>query len=431
VVFHHGAVAIDPGHPTVFDRFDHLLRRWASHGFVVASIDAPDLVWTNGRLVSASLANLNAMSENQRAAIAHFKTRASDPSFPLAGHIDVERIIVAGHSRGGGASIITARAEASVVGGILIKPLDPMGTVGGEKVWSGPLPAKPFLLVMAGADGDLPYPMVDFLYERRAGPMVAPTILGSVHNFTCDASCPPEPGTAPAIPREQDWAVTNAYATAFLAYVARGDLSYAPLLFGREAMSTHLASQGVLVRSDRGADSLLIDDFQQDTAGRNRLGLACTDRQMSWSADEPSLITAIRSIPMGYDFYRILYERPENLRWSTAHRLQWSEDGASYGTELGGLDARGRSAFVWRARSDQGTVDAAHLSLRFSDGQGNTAIVPGAGHLGENGIGPRFSDVIVPLSEIKASGVDLSQLGSAEIVLQGSGALLIDDLRFE
>jgi dienelactone hydrolase len=431
VVFHHGALVIDPGHPTVFDRFDHLLRRWASYGFVVASIDAPDLVWVDGRLVSSSLSNLNAMSENQRAAIAYFKARASDPAFPLAGHVDVDRIVVAGHSRGGGASIITAQAEASVVGGILIKPLDPMGTVGGENVWSGPLPAKPFLLVMAGADADLPYPVVDFLYERRAGPMIAPTIVGSVHNFTCDASCPPEAGAVPGITREEDWAVTNAYATAFLAYVARGDLSYAPLLFGREGMSTHLASRGVLVRSDRAASSLLIDDFQQDTAGRNRLGLACTDTQMSWSADEPSLIAAIRSIPMGYDFYRILYERAENLLWSNAHRLQWSEDGATYRTELGGLDARGRAAFVWRARSDQGTVDASRVSLRFSDGAGHTATLPGAGHLGENGIGARFSDVIVPVAEIEAQGIDLSQLTGAEIVLQGTGAMLVDDLRFE
>jgi hypothetical protein len=338
-------------------------------------------------------------------------------------------VIAAGHSRGGGASLITARAEPSVVGGILIKPLDPMGTVGGEQAWNIPLPAKPFLLVIGGADADLPYPMVDFLYERRTGPMVAPTILGSLHSFTCDQSCPPDPGALAGIPREQDWAVTNAYALAFLSYAARGELALAPLLFGPEGLSSHLATLGTLVRGDRAAAALVVDDFQAETPGRNRLGLSWKDRQMGWSADEPSLITALGGLPDAYEFYRLLYERPEVQSQSVAHRLQWSEDGASYASELGGLDLRGRAVFVFRARTDQGTLDGGHLRLRFRDGAGNAAEL--AGHLGENGIGPRFSDVMVPLAELEAAGLDLSRLDGIELLFRGAGSVLIDDLRFE
>src|SRR5262249_31677158 len=29
IVFHHGAVAFDPLHPTIYDRYDHFLKRWA------------------------------------------------------------------------------------------------------------------------------------------------------------------------------------------------------------------------------------------------------------------------------------------------------------------------------------------------------------------------------------------------------------------
>jgi dienelactone hydrolase len=422
-------VIIQPDHPTVYDRYDHLLRRWASRGFVVATVDAPELVWVDGRLVNASLNNLNAMSEDQRAAIAHFKERAVDPGFPLAGHVDVNRVVVAGHSRGGGASLITARAEPSVVGGILIKPLDPLGTVGGETTWNVPLPPKPFLLIIGGADGDLPYPLVDFLYERRSGPMVAPTILGSLHSWSCDASCPPEEGAVPGIPREQDWAVTNAFAAAFLAYVGRGDLSAASLLFGPAALSTHLAGQGVLVRSDRAAAPLVVDDFQAATPGRNRLGLPASDRQMLWSADEPSLITALRGLPDGYELYRALYERPELLARSVAHRLQWSGDDAEYGSALGGLDVRGRAAFLFRARTDEGTLAADRLAVRFRDSEGQTVLVPAAGHTGDNGLGPRFSDVIIPLAEIR--GLDLAQLDTVELTFAGAGSVLVDDLRFE
>jgi dienelactone hydrolase len=431
IVFHHGAVLLDPTHPTVYDRYDHFLRRWATWGYVVVTVDAPELVWLNGRLVDATLNDINAMSEDQRACIAYFKGRVADPTFVLAGHVDVDRIIAAGHSRGGGASIITARAEPSVVAGILIKPLDPMQSVGGEQVWDVPLPSKPFLLIIAGNDGDLPYPMVDYLYERRSGPVVAPTILGSLHSWSCDASCPPDPMIPVGIPREQDWSVTNAYAVAFLAYAARGDLTYAPLLFDHDGLSTHLSKLGTLTRSDRAAAPLIVDDFQRGTPGRNSLGLPCKDQAMVLSADEPSLITALPSLPVGYEFARLLYERPADLAQSNAHRLQWSQDGASYATSLGDLDARGRAAFVLRARTDQGTFDPAGLSVRVRDAAGKEALVGGIGHTGDNGIGPRFSDLIVPTAELAGSGLDLEHLDSVELVFRGAGTLLIDDLRFE
>jgi dienelactone hydrolase len=431
IVFHHGALMIDPAHPTVFDRFDALLRRWASYGFVVCSIDSPELVWLNGRLVSASLNNLTAMSENQRATIAHLRARNADGGFPLAGHLDLDRIIVAGHSRGGGASLITARAEASVVGGILLEPLDPMATVGGQDVWNAPLPPKPFLLMIAGSDAELPYPMVDFLYERRAGPMVAPTILGGIHNFSCDGSCAPENGANAGITREQQQSITNAYAVAFLKYVADGDATYGPLLFGHEGASTHLSPPGVYVRADQGVSALTIDDFQSETAGRNSLGLPCADSQVSWSGDEPSLISAIRMLPNAYDMFRLIYERPEVMSRSDAHRLEWNADGASYLSTLGTLDVRRRGAFLFRARSERDPIDPTRLALRFTDEEGASVIIPGTGHVGETGIGNRFTDVIAPLRELRAAGLNLLQLQTVEIILQGAGAMSIDDLRFE
>jgi hypothetical protein len=340
-------------------------------------------------------------------------------------------VIVAGHSRGGGASLITARTEASVVGGILLEPLDPMTTVGGQDLWNTALPAKPFLLVIAGADADLPYPLVDFIYERRAGPMVAPTILGGIHNYSCDASCAPEDGAVAGITREQQWSVTNAYAVAFLKYVAEGDDRYAPLLFGHEGASTHLSPAGVYLRSDRGAAAQLVDDFQSETAGRNSLGLPSSDSQMTWSGDEPSLISAMRMLPRDYDSFRTVYERPEVLRRSDAHRLEWIQDGATYHTELGALDVRRRGAFVFRARSEHAPIEASRLTLRFSDEDGKEVLIPGPGHVGETGIGARFCDVIAPLDELRAAGLNLLRLQTVEIVLQGEGALSIDDLRFD
>src|SRR5205823_1064307 len=111
----------------------------------------------------------------------------------------------------------------------------------------------------------------------------------SLHSFTCDESCPPDNGQSAGITRAQSWSITNAYAVAFLKFAADGDLSWAPLLFGHEGASSQLSPLGVRLRSDRRAAAEVVDDFQNGTAGRNVLGLAARETQMSWSADEPSL----------------------------------------------------------------------------------------------------------------------------------------------
>jgi hypothetical protein len=431
VVFHHGGLPLDAARPRSFDRFDHLLRRWASHGFVVASVEATDLVWNRGRLVSATLTNMNLMSENQRAAIAFLRARNGDPTWPLHGRIDADRVIVAGHSRGGAASLITAAAEPSVIGGILIKPLDPMATVGGEQVWRRDLPAKPFLVIAGGNDGDLPYPMVDFLYERRAGPMTMVTILGSVHNFSCD-TCPVEPNVSAEIGRDRDWAVTNAYAVAFLRYLGGQGLSQAPLLFGPAALSTRLSPLGVLVRADRRLRARPVDDFQDQLVGRNQLGLRSDEEGLIWSAEEPSLAGPGLALPDGYEFYRGLLQRPDVQERCRAQRIEWDRPGAVWRTDLGALDARAFASFVFRARTDRETIEGDRLALRFHDSEGNVAIIQGAGRAGDRGIGGRFSDVIVPVEAIRSAGVDVAVLERVELVMWGAaGAVFIDDLRFE
>jgi hypothetical protein len=185
------------------------------------------------------------------------------------------------------------------------------------------------------------------------------------------------------------------------------------------------------MRADRGASALTVDDFQSETAGRNSLGLPSSESQLAWSGDEPSLISAIRMLPGAYDMFRLIYERPEVLSRSDAHRLEWTEDFATYRSTLGTLDVRRRGAFVFRARSEGDPIDPARLSLRFADDEGAAVVIPGAGHVGETGVGNRFTDVIAPLRELRAAGLNLLQLQTVEIVLQGQGAMSIDDLRFE
>jgi dienelactone hydrolase len=426
IIFHHGAAPVSDDHPTLFDRFDHFLRRWASHGFVVASIDAVDLAWKQGRLVGASLANLNAMAENQRAAFTHMRAVDVRAGHPLAGLVDIDRVILAGHSRGAGAALIAAAGSPAVIGGILLQPLDPLVTAGGEQLWNTRLPAKPFLVIAAGNDGDLPYPMVDFLYERRAAPMALVTVRGATHFSACDDSCKDEPGATATIGRPQEWSVANAYALAFLRYVAEGELGYAPLLFGGAGLASNLAPQGIFRSSDASMDAVMVDDFQGETTGRNRLGQAASERNLDWSGNEPSILQAASQLPDSYAIYRLLYHHPQNEAWSGAHRLRWSRPDAAYLTELGGLDVRGRAAFTFRARTDGDVLPPGALGVRFVDGSDHQLVVPVQGTAG---VGPRYTDVIVPLPA--AGALDLSSLTRVELLLGGSGSMLIDDLRFE
>ena len=141
--------------------------------------------------------NLTAMSENQRATITHLQARNGDDAWMLGGHLDGDRVVVAGHSRGGGAALITAAANPEVLGAILIKPVDPLMAPGGEAQWSRKLPARPMLINIASDDGDTIYPICDFLFERRSSAQSAHTIIGSVHNYTLgctEAACGPEGG---------------------------------------------------------------------------------------------------------------------------------------------------------------------------------------------------------------------------------------------
>ena len=318
VVFHHGAASVSggPGSPfsTIYLRYDPLLRRWASHGFIVATIDGIDTIVSSGRGTSLSLMNLTAMSENQRATITHLKDKNADEDWTLGSHVDGDRVVVAGHSRGGGASLITVAANPDVLGAILLKPVDPLMAPGGESQWSRKLPARPMLINIASDDGDVIYPICDFLFERRSSAQSAHTIVGSVHTYTLgcsEAACAPEGRTRPRIAREQDWAITNAYATAFLKYVAQGDLSYAPLVFGQPGLSTSLSQLGVLVRGDRGADALVVDDFQDADPIKNKLGQPTRAAGVTSEVDEPSMTSVDRALRGQLAPARAVRPRPE------------------------------------------------------------------------------------------------------------------------
>ena len=110
--------------------------------------------------------------------------------------------------------------------------------------------------------------------------------------------------------------------------------------------------------------AIVVDDFQDDVAGRNALGLDIGGVGLDRAGEEPGLLTAVQNMPDSYAYFRLLYGRPLVLAWSAAGSLRWSQPGASYTTELGGLDVRGRAVFALRARSDQPGFTGAGLAVQ-------------------------------------------------------------------
>ncbi|MFI5776176.1 alpha/beta hydrolase [Nocardia sp. NPDC051570] len=121
IVFTPGIDA-DPGY------YDAMLAQWASYGFVVA----------------VSYDFVNTFSEMQFIGLAILRQRDLDPASPLAGRIDFGRILLAGHSAGGGSALLASNVIPR------FQALDPaFRVVGALALEPGPLAITNFVTIPA------------------------------------------------------------------------------------------------------------------------------------------------------------------------------------------------------------------------------------------------------------------------------------------
>lgn len=167
-----------------------LLDRLASNGIIAVSIDAYDLTGNVPQLIPERsdlvLKHLELWS--------HMNNTATFPSYPdffsgrFAGHVDMGKISVSGHSRGGEASVGAymrnlASATPFSIGSVSsIAPVDGQGYV---------LPSVPYFVILPAADGDV-CPLSGQRIYDRAGSGLVPTdattksgiyVYGASHNF--------------------------------------------------------------------------------------------------------------------------------------------------------------------------------------------------------------------------------------------------------
>ena len=167
-----------------------LLDRLASNGIIAVSIDAYDLTGFVPQLIpersNLILKHMELWS--------HMNNGATFPSYPdffsgrFAGHVDMNKISVSGHSRGGEASVgayvrnLASAAPFSIHSVSSIAPVDGLGFV---------LPDVPYFVILPAADGDVCELNGQRIYDR-AGSTLSPVdsttksgiyVYGASHNF--------------------------------------------------------------------------------------------------------------------------------------------------------------------------------------------------------------------------------------------------------
>jgi hypothetical protein len=436
VAFHHAA----HGPPDIFDDYTALHGHWASHGVVVVSVDSQ--VNVSGQ--SQSWQNLADMSVFQRAALD--LALATADSGAWGGAIDVDRLFVAGHSRGGGASLISLWEDPRLAGALCFMQVSPLQTP--DQDWGDPLangdrpfPARPILFLSGSDDRDEPWPLVDTAFAQTTGPTAFITEMGTNHEGTYDFDTPGGRTSVSQIPLEDRHALDQHFSTSFLYRFAYDDLAYDPLLFGVDALSSDLSDQGVVTYGRRFmASAIVVDDFQDDDPDTNPLGGEVATG--ATAADGHPFEVGLAAAGRGD-------ERSDRIAvWAQARSLQWSgtSDLTLSLTPGGdGLDLIDQRRLAWRmfrdcapppsSGTDRGCAEGPlDVQVTLTDASGAEATVDAADGTGANGVKGRYAgDTLLPLDAF--AGVDLSAVTSVRVALVATspavGDVWIDDLRFE
>jgi len=124
--------------------YDQMMRLWASYGFVV--VNSNDFV--------------NSMPEMHLYGAYMAKSMNDNPQSPLFGKVDLSKMIIAGHSGGGQATLLTASIPSDI-----LKNIDPnLKMIGALPIEPGPLAigstvAVPTLLLTGALDTTVPAPL--------------------------------------------------------------------------------------------------------------------------------------------------------------------------------------------------------------------------------------------------------------------------------
>ncbi len=473
-----------------FDEYQKLFTRIASHGFaVVSAAEYHSFLGRNYRSSQRddyfgydnAVAGMQEGSATQEALIGFLDKRNQggyDPRDPLRGKVDMLRLFMMGHSRGGG-STQASHARSMAMGttaagtpyglrGVIYMqaydlrsiPRSPAAPPGRAPVYpiADVESRTPFLEISSELDGDLVYPITDTMIERATGPATQITIYGANHNQMGDNHSH-ESGGTPKITRDKQREIASKWMLAFLKRWGQSDLSLEGYLYGGE----HMGSTEVAVQSNRNmTHKIMVDDFQGTDTQANTLGFA---REVSseyarfgqgtiYPSGAGSPASGLSSLPMTSGWFRLSIGTgstdsiPDDKIFTLLFRSGLAPDGTSL------VDAK-RLVFrlglepyrQWTAVRQMDLdvslkdIEGRKSSVRLYDRKTQTSrFLPVYSETDTPHTRfERYVQVEVPLQDfVQAAGgdLDLKHASSVELDLQylramDRSGLWLDDLRFE
>ncbi len=363
---------------------------WASWGYIVVAVDA-----TAWNCMQGSTANIERRIEQVLAAVDVVAGLNADPSSRFYGRIDMERVVIAGHSRGGGASLEIAEAVPGARAIIDMQGIDMTAFGFGD----APVRALPTLGFTAGSDVDLNYPIVEPTEDQLAGPYTWVNVDGGIHAYTADTS-PVEPDDEPGITQQQQHDINEFYSTAFLArWIGVGDGS-------QPAVFEPAAEADAVLFSHRGAAQVLESLSERGVHARWNRRVAGT----ALSLDAPEVFT-----------YTPDERNPRPVfRKAVSWRLEPGDYPVSIADGAFPLDAGAGATVQARVKGpDFGSTARFELEMVTATG---TTVVSSEEILGPVPVYNRFTQLVAAVPDGAVSSM---------VLRIHDGVLFVDDLRIE
>jgi hypothetical protein len=434
VMFHHAVHGPYPG--VVYDDYPTIHGHWASHGFYVFSIDGSKIFFPTSSGSSLTWTQQNTVAGMMSEAITYFLTEQEKTTADFPCRLDPSRLAVAGHSRGGGATLLvpTTRTDSAKIKALLsFQGVDPGSLTGADptKIPGFDLPA---MWLDAALDGDVIFPINALQYGRtnNFGAMV--TILGSKHTFTFDANATPhQGGTAPTVTPAEHKAVCVQYSTAFFRAKVRDESPNAndlDRIGGTSGLSSTVSSGGILLSFRPPRASTFIARFDDPTGaplGKTEAGGTFAMTGSMTATPYETYGTTVASMGTG----------TRNVsKQVLSVLLKWDTTGGGFDVPLPTGAFTGKKWIAFDLAMPEQPLDSGTtpLELEVKDSTGATATVAIKDYLGSGWFKRprRLSTAIVPTSKLTA--VDLTKATSVRVVAKSgaaAGTAMIDSLRFE
>lgn len=226
VVYSHGFKA--PVFPGGIDyTANAFIAGWlASHGYVVLCPDQSG----NNDLFGTAHQNCQRDADDARAAINHLAQLNGTSGHPLQGLLDMTRVAVGGHSRGGCASVIASSDEVAALGtNARIKACFLFGSPSRDSQVSGTpmlnfgnFSSIPLLAVAAGNDGVAPLVNQQEIFALAGSPSMLLQIIGGNHSQYKDNATQLIGDSTAAITLAVQHSVCQRYVTAWLGKRLKG-----------------------------------------------------------------------------------------------------------------------------------------------------------------------------------------------------------------